>query len=163
VKFNIAEIKNTTLLTGIDFTKYLLTDFTLARCSIMICSYVFDIRNLKENPCTASIIDTLIFAREKKINIEILLNGYKKSGGIKKLNTGTCLFFADKKISCSLFSPLTTQHSKIVLIDDDIVYLGSHNFTEASFTKSTETTLRIVSVELNNTLKKIIEELKERY
>lgn len=157
MKINITDIQNCELLTSTNFAKSLLTDFSNCRKKIIIASYVFDIRNLKETPYTAQLVDTLIFCKEKKIEIQIFLNGYKNSGGIKKINTNTCLFFLNKHIPCQLFDLQRILHSKIALIDDNITYLGSHNLTEASFTTTFETTLKIESEKLNNTLNQLIE------
>lgn len=46
-----------------------------------------------------------------------------------------------------------TTHSKIVIIDDDYVFLGSHNWTESALTRNHETSLLVRSRELVSRLK----------
>jgi phosphatidylserine/phosphatidylglycerophosphate/cardiolipin synthase-like enzyme len=49
----------------------------------------------------------------------------------------------------------TTDHMKLVIIDDEIVYVGSHNWSESSLYYNTETSVKIVSEQVANNLKAI--------
>ena len=39
----------------------------------------------------------------------------------------------------------TTDHMKLVIIDDEIVYIGSHNWSESALYYNTETSVKIIN------------------
>jgi len=46
-----------------------------------------------------------------------------------------------------------TDHMKLVIIDDKIVYIGSHNWSESALYYNHETSVKIVSEEIAETFK----------
>ncbi len=57
-------------------------------------------------------------------------------------------------------SPFRKLHSKLMVIDDEIVYIGSHNYTDSAFGKNNETSVRIVSKKLAEEAANYIKSIK---
>ena len=53
----------------------------------------------------------------------------------------------------------TTDHMKLVIIDNEIVYIGSHNWSEAGLSYNHETSVKIVNVNIAEIFKNYSEKI----
>ena len=121
-----------------------------AKKSIVVCMYLFktskSIKNFANN-----IMNELIAAAKKGVIVEVLmeendrsedkLNTYNQSTATKLRKAGIEVRFDSKHI---------ITHAKLIIIDERLVFIGSHNLTHTALGKSNETSLMVESEELAN-------------
>jgi phosphatidylserine/phosphatidylglycerophosphate/cardiolipin synthase-like enzyme len=90
----------------------------------------------------------LVSCVRKNIKIRAVLNKFDICGILKSVGIQ-----AKKKHYSKML------HAKIILIDDDITILGSHNLTLSAFQFNSECSLIIQDREINQRFKKFFEEL----
>jgi len=121
-------------------------------------SLIYDIENAERNIKIAMFMVTnkkLVFAlkeRAKKGKVNIVLiadksynNQHEKASMIKKLQSvkNISLFIA-KGLSKKKKGKFGILHSKLVIIDNNIVYIGSANWTKSAFHNNYEILIKIV-------------------
>ena len=112
---------------GSDFPKKAIPLIESARESIKII--VFDWRwypNDIGSVCQR-FNQAIITAQQKNVKVQVLTNG---SSVINLLN--------NNKIQAKKTHSKKLLHTKLMLIDDKVVVVGSHNYTQSAFTKNQE-------------------------
>ena len=81
--------------------------------------------------------DSIVTARKRGVDVRIL-----------SANPRIRIRFS--RDGCSVSAPITRRrlHTKILVIDQSVVFLGSHNFTASAFTLNIETSCKIESSEI---------------
>ena len=127
-----------------------------AKKSIVVCMYVFKTSKSKKNFAN-NIMNEIIAAAKKGIIVEVLmeendrsedkLNTYNQSTATKLRKAGIEVRFDSKHI---------ITHAKLIIIDERLVFIGSHNLTHTALGKSNETSLMVDSKELADVFLKYI-------
>jgi len=81
---------------------------------------------------------------------------YKTYNGYVKENIKAFKYLSENGVNVYLDNQSDTDHAKLVIIDDYIVYIGSHNWSESGLKYNHEVSARIVS-------KKAADELMEYF
>lgn len=110
-----------------------------AKKSIYVQAYAFT---------SESIAEALATAKNQNIDVTIILDRSQLKVKGCKLN-----FFLMKKLKVFSYKSKGIQHSKMLIIDDDLVITGSYNFTKAAEESNSENLLVICSKELNERCK----------
>ena len=93
--------------------------------------------------------------------VKVLLE-YRTYFGYVKYNYLAYRYLKDHGVDVRLdFNP-DTEHMKIVIIDGKIVYIGSHNWSEASLYYNHEVSIRIVSRDIAKEVEKYFNYLWNR-
>jgi len=131
-----------------------------AQKQINIAMFVFKTSKAKGNR-PHHIIEELAAARKRGVQIEVILekSGYDKE--LNKENKHTANQLKKLGIHVAFDSNKTTTHAKIVVIDQHLCLLGSHNMTNSALGYNHETSLLVNSRELAKQLLAYMEELPE--
>ncbi|NPB00551.1 MAG: hypothetical protein GXO10_04175 [Crenarchaeota archaeon] len=142
-----------TILFDREYYYYLLNDIEHAKHDILIMMFEMKYYPYDRYSLVDRLIDALIEAHERGVKVLVLLE-YRTYFGYIKFNLRTYYYLKEHGIDVKLDYDPTTLHDKLVIIDDKIVYIGSHNWTESALKYNHEISVRIVSP----TLAKEVEE-----
>ena len=113
---------------------------------------MFSARYYPEYPDSPSnqILNELIKAAKRNVKVEIILDQSESKfySGNTKGNLETARHLSNNGITVYLDSSKKTTHSKIIIIDEEYIILGSTNWSYYSLTKNNETSVLINSPEL---------------
>ena len=96
-------------------------------------------------------MNELIAAAKKGVIVEVLIEENDRSED--KLNTyiqSTATKLRKARIEVRFDSKHIITHAKLIIIDERLVFIGSHNLTHTALSKSNETSLMVDSKELAN-------------
>ncbi|MBU2590581.1 MAG: phospholipase [Nitrospinae bacterium] len=115
---------------------------------IHLSMYLFKTTNSKKNYSNA-IMQELLAAAQRGVEVEVILekNG-RKSDSLNKSNSFTADRLQKGGVKVRFDSLGKVTHSKLIVIDRKIVFIGSHNLSHTALSKSNETSLMIESEEL---------------
>ena len=128
----------------------LMHDIAHARKRIFIIMYVFKTAGYRK-ALPDRIVNMLIKRHAQGVEVSVLLNVDQvnkndvASTELNETNLLTAKQLENNGITVYLDSPHKTTHAKIVIIDDNIVYIGSHNFTQSALKYNHEVSVRIES------------------
>jgi len=140
-----------TLLTDKELLPSLVSDMYLATDSIYCASYMFkldrDIINISHEPISM-ISNALISAKKRGVDVKLLFELGRSDEITTKFNKKTARILAKDNITIFFDSPDTRMHSKVCVIDNNIVYIGSHNITFSAMKRNNEASVRVISREI---------------
>ena len=105
------------------------------------------------------LIRELVNAKRRGVNVNVIIE-YRTYYGYMDGNLEAYNYLSANGVNVKLDNETDTDHLKLVIIDDRIVYVGSHNWSESALYYNHETSVRIVSEEIAQTF---IEYLKSNY
>ncbi|MGB9731371.1 MULTISPECIES: phospholipase D-like domain-containing protein [Calditerrivibrio] len=121
--------------------KEMLSDIEFSRESIFISIYMFKTDGTGD---ADQLKDALIRAAGRGVKVYVVMD-VAKEDITTEANTSTGKELSNHGIMVKYDSPLRKLHSKLMIIDEKIVYIGSHNYTNSAFSKNNETSVRIIS------------------
>ena len=97
-----------------------------------------------------NLVNLLIKAKQKGLKVKVILDKDKEGEvyNSRTINLPTVNLLKNNKIEVHFDNVETANHSKIVVIDNNTVVIGSHNWTLGSFFNYDDTSIKINSVEL---------------
>lgn len=99
------------------------------------------------------IIKLLSYKRSLGLNVKIITGYSKKTLAIQEANEIASRYIRSRGIPARQYEGTKkSTHSKYVIIDGDLIILGSHNWTMNAFSKSEEDSIAIYSRDLNREL-----------
>jgi len=102
------------------------------------------------------LINELIYAKERGVNVTVIIE-YRTYWGYMDGNLEAYNYLSANNINVQLDNETDTHHMKLVIIDDKIVYLGSHNWSESGLYYNHETSVKIVSKNIAEIFKEYLE------
>ncbi|MGA1846105.1 phospholipase D-like domain-containing protein [Deferribacter abyssi] len=136
-----------TFLPNRKILKSLIKDIEDAKNSIYIAMYMFKTDDYKFNYST--LIEEAIFdALKKGVKVYAVFDIGKNDDITTRFNKDTGEELRKKGAIVWYDSPERKLHAKVVVIDNKIVYLGSHNYTHSAMKYNYETSVRIESSEM---------------
>ncbi|WP_237266284.1 phospholipase D-like domain-containing protein [Thermococcus cleftensis] len=103
------------------------------------------------------LIRALVEARRRGVNVYVILEN-----GIED-NRAAYDYLRSNGVDVVFDSPSITLHTKMVVIDGRVVYIGSHNWSEAALDWNHEVSVRIESQEIAETLLEYFGEIRRGY
>lgn len=104
----------------------------------------YNIKNLEEP--IPLITSALINAAEKNVDVTIIFEKSSDENDLSnKYNENTATYLEKHGIKVLFDNESRKLHAKLCLIDDNIIYTGSHNFTYSAMKRNSESSVRIVS------------------
>jgi len=150
------------LLKNVEYYNTLLEDIRRANKSILVAMYVIKYDPFDFDDPVNRLLEELVRARERGVDVRVLIE-FKTRGEELYENLEAYEFLKNHNISVKLDrDPSTTIHTKLVIIDDRIVYLGSHNWSEESLQHNDEVSVRIVSEDNARSLEEYFQVLWSR-
>lgn len=136
------------LLSNSDYPIFILELLKVANRRIRIVMFFLTFKD-EERQVTDQLVAEIINAQKRGVNIQVILDqqGY---GDIpsRKANSSVYEYFRKQGIPVRFDSENIATHSKLVVIDDRHVVIGSHNWTAGSFNWYDEASVYLSSDEL---------------
>ena len=158
-------------VTDISGTKYFpaaMEALSNAKKSINLVMFVIELSAYKENLKADQLIDGLIKAKQRGVEVEVILDQnvdfvQRRSTSdweakIKSIRAYKRLREAGIKVYYD--EPVRYTHAKTIIIDKNVAILGSTNWTESSFNKSNEVNVLIKSKDLAEEILRYIKTIK---
>mgnify|MGYP001626403931 CR=1 FL=1 len=101
------------------------------------------------------LIRELVNAKNRGVNVTVNIE-YRTYFGYMDENLEAYNYLSSNGVYVKLDTGTDTDHLKLVIIDDKIVYIGSHNWSESSLYYNRETSVEIVSEKIAQTFKEYI-------
>ena len=131
------------ILNDKDYYRSLINDLKNAKEKILVAMYsmIYD----PDDPFdwANDLIRELVKAEERGVNVEVILE-YRTHNGYMDENLEAYHYLREHGVDVRLDRDKDTDHMKLVVIDGEIIYVGSHNWTEAALYYNHETSIRIV-------------------
>lgn len=144
------------ILSNKNYYASLVQEIERAKTSIYISMYLFKMTKNPKNPI-AIIVNELIKARKRGVIVKVLLekSGFNQTLNIENQRVAQKL--RQNKISVCFDSPKTQTHTKIIIIDSLISFVGSHNLSASALIWNNELSVLVKSKPI---AKKILKSLK---
>lgn len=145
---SVSHAADVRLLTNKDYFTALEDKIRNARQEILVSVYIFKTSESKKNLAT-KLRESLISAASRGVKVTVLL---EKEGGARRRgsslnedNAYTAKILSRGKVKVYFDEPGTTTHTKLVVIDNRFVFVGSHNFTDSALKRNNEASAMIDS------------------
>ncbi|MCF7890773.1 hypothetical protein K9M78_06090 [Candidatus Bipolaricaulota bacterium] len=92
--------------------------------------------------------DALVDAKNRGVRVRIVLDKSDWSEEITKTNRKTAQYLRDRGLRVKFDDPEVTTHTKTVIVDEKVVFLGSSNWNFPTYTETYQANLKIVSGEI---------------
>ncbi|MCM8803990.1 MAG: phospholipase D-like domain-containing protein [Candidatus Omnitrophica bacterium] len=127
-----------------EYAKNLIDFIKKAKKSIKVI--MFETSYYKEYPESISnqILREVVNAKKRGIEVEIILE-LSKFENIKRKNFEAAKFLAENGIKVYFDRENKTTHSKLLIIDNKYIFIGSHNWNYYALEKNNETSVLIDS------------------
>lgn len=133
------------------------------KINLCILSYNWAFRDWERNNKITILTKEVMAAQKRGVICKIVLNAESQynyitianSRTIKKLNSVGC--------AAKLTRTSPTMHSKLIIADNELTILGSHNLTSRSLTLNDETSVIIKSAEIAKIYQKYFNNIYERF
>ncbi len=152
------------LLTNENYFPVLMKKIDEAREEIFISVFIFK-AGVHKNSYPDRLLAHLGRAVKRGVKVKVILENTDKSDDEVALqNQKTKKLLEEKGIEVYLDSPRTTTHTKLVVIDQRLIMLGSHNFTQSALKHNNEISVLLdrpdLALEARNYMLKIIRDAK---
>lgn len=147
-----------TVLNNDEYITSFVSDTARAEKSITCALFMYKIDNYNINNLEEPvplITSALINAAKRNVDITIIFEKSSDKDDLSnKYNENTASYLKKHGIKVLFDNESKKLHAKLCLIDDKIIYTGSHNFTYSAMKRNSESSVRIVA---NSEVEKIKE------
>jgi phosphatidylserine/phosphatidylglycerophosphate/cardiolipin synthase-like enzyme len=127
-----------------DYLHEVVKSIEKAKKNIVISMYMFKTTDYTKQ-ASKHIQDALYRAAEKGVEVTVLFDIEKEKGFLNDVNKETAAELREKGINV-IYDPVDVRtHTKLVVIDEEIVFIGSHNFTHSAMVYNNEASAKIIS------------------
>ncbi|MGE4158508.1 MAG: phospholipase D-like domain-containing protein [Planctomycetota bacterium] len=132
-----------------DYLPTLLGDLKDAKQAVAVTMYLIQMEDPERHTLIKGLLDELIACHKRGLKVSVVAELEKAKGDESPTRSMGALEYLKKGgVSVYTDDPDTVTHSKVVVIDEAIVHLGSSNWTYSAFMKNRECNLRIRNPEL---------------
>ena len=153
-----SQIRN---LTDREYYYSIMEDIRSANSSIMVAMYSMVYDPDDSFDWANDLIRELVYARERGVNVTVILEYRTYYGEYMDRNLDAYNYLSANGVNVLLDNDTETDHMKLVIIDDYIVYVGSHNWSESGLYYNKETSIRIVSPEIAKEFKEYFQTIRK--
>ena len=139
----------------------IMEDIRSANSSIMVAMYSMVYDPDDSFDWANDLIRELVYARERGVNVTVILEYRTYYGEYMDRNLDAYNYLSANGVNVLLDNDTETDHMKLVIIDDYIVYVGSHNWSESGLYYNKETSIRIVSPEIAKEFKEYFQTIRK--
>ncbi|NJE00314.1 phospholipase [Thermococcus sp. JdF3] len=151
---NVPPVK---LLVDDAYYRSLIEDIRGARESVYVTMFLMKYDPNDSYDHANDLIRALVEARKRGVSVHVILENSIED------NRKAYDYLRSNGVDVVFDSPAVTLHTKMVVIDGGVVYIGSHNWSEAALDWNHEVSVRIESQEIAETLLEYFEEIKRGY
>jgi phosphatidylserine/phosphatidylglycerophosphate/cardiolipin synthase-like enzyme len=124
----------------------LLKDLGNAETEIMCALYMF--KTDGNTDATGRLLNAMLAARKRNVAVTIVFDMGDKSELTSKFNQATAKTLKQAGVEVIFDDPDRRMHAKMCIIDQNISFIGSHNYTYSAMQRNAEATVRISSPEI---------------
>lgn len=138
------------LLANQEYFSFLQDKIKSAREEILVSMYLFRSTENERNLATVLRGD-LIKAASRGVKVIVLLEKEKrerKGSSLNEDNKRTAAILSRGGVRVYFDTPDTTTHTKLVVIDNRFVFIGSHNFSDSALKYNNEASVMVDSPEM---------------
>lgn len=114
-----------------------------ARSSIKIMMSTADNYPDYPNGLQRKLFDALVEAEERGTEVRIILDESNWSDDITEANKGTATVLRNRGLDVKFDDPEVTTHAKFVVVDSEVVILGSSNWNYPTYTETYQTNIAL--------------------
>lgn len=137
----------TTFLGNTAYVKWLLPALNRARQEIVLSMFQFVVGPEASNRAN-QVAQALIAAAKRGVRVTVILDQPPEGDSPQAPNHQVAEQLRQHGITVQFDAPEQTTHSKLVVIDQRYVFIGSHNFTQSALRYNQEASVRIDSPRL---------------
>ncbi len=130
-----------------------------ARKSIYVSMYFIQMSEIEVLPVN-QLVNRLIEAHERGVEVYVVLEGGNRTEFINRLNKEVKNRLEDVGIRVRMNSSRTINHVKLIVVDDFISVIGSHNWTLTAFRRNQESSVMIKSADVARDFKRYLLRLR---
>lgn len=134
---------------------YVLEHINKATHRIWMSMFLIDVRRAFDpNQEIRSLISSLRYASWRGVEVRIITGDSRKIVQLREMNMVSRSYLRSQRLMVKTHrSPESTGgHDKYIIIDNNIIILGSHNWIDESFNESAEDSIAVFSPDLNHHL-----------
>jgi phosphatidylserine/phosphatidylglycerophosphate/cardiolipin synthase-like enzyme len=136
------------LLDNSNYFKKLMSVIEESRSEIIMSFFLFKTNGFKSS-YTDRILNSLVGASKRGVTVTVILEQEKDANSmINRSNRATTKRLKSGGIKVFFDSPETTTHTKVAVIDNRYIFLGSHNLTNSALKYNNEISLFVDSPEM---------------
>jgi phosphatidylserine/phosphatidylglycerophosphate/cardiolipin synthase-like enzyme len=152
-----------TLLRNREFVQALDENIRSAKKSIQFSFFLFKATDARNN-LPRQIAEELVRAKKRGVEVTVLLERPSKSrapsgDSLYSDNRRTADLLAKGGVKVYFDSPSITTHTKAVVIDEHLVFIGSHNLSQSALQHNNELSVMMDSPELASEVKAYLDRL----
>lgn len=147
-------------MTGKDYFQVVKKLLSEAKKSIYISMYMATYYPDRHGSLPNQLLQELVSANERGVEVRVILDQETVSAFKRQYNDPAYFFLKDKGIQVDYDTPATKLHDKLIIIDEGITIIGSHNWSERALKENSEVSVVIKSPELASKLKKWISSIQ---
>ncbi|MEN8141087.1 MAG: phospholipase D-like domain-containing protein [Thermodesulfobacteriota bacterium] len=141
-----------------DYFPTLLRFIRGARSSIEMTMFLFK-RGTRPANRPRQLAAELVKARQRGVRVRLVLDNSDWNEGVSRDNKKTARYLRRHGVEVRLDSPSTTNHTKMVIIDDRFSFVGSHNMTNSALSRNHEMSLLLDNPRLARQLQTYIKNI----
>ena len=135
-----------------EYYQMLIDDIRSAKSEILVAMYLMKYDPDDPYDWANDLIRELVAAKERGVEVKVIIE-YRTYQGYMDVNLEAYNYLKDHGVDVKLDEDSETDHFKFVVIDGKIVYVGSHNWSEAALYYNREVSIRIVDEGIARELK----------
>ena len=93
----------------------------------------------------SQLYDALVSAKSRGVRVRIVLDESNWSEGVNKTNKNTARHLRNRGLEVKFDDPEVTTHAKMIIVDKEIVFLGSSNWNFPTYTETYQSNIKLVS------------------
>jgi len=135
-----------------EYYQMLIDDIRNAESEILVAMYLMKYDSDDPYDWANDLIRELVAAKNRGVDVKVIIE-YRIYQGYMDVNLEAYNYLKDHGVDVKLDEDSETDHFKFVVIDGKIVYVGSHNWSEAALYYNREVSIRIVEEGIARELK----------
>lgn len=143
-------------LTGRDYYYSIIDGFQNANETIFVAMYSMIYDPDDSVDWANDLFRELVYASQRGVDVSVLIE-YETYFDTMYGNREAFYYLQANNVNVKLdYNGTTTEHMKLVIIDEEIMYIGSHNWSESALYYNTETSVKIVNEIIAGNLRQYI-------
>jgi len=143
------------VLTDEEYYQSIINDLQNASEKILVAMYSMIYDPDDSFDWANDLIRELVYADQRGVNVSVVIE-YRTYWGYMDDNLEAHDYLLANNVDVQLENETSTDHMKLVIIDDEVVYVGSHNWSESALYYNHETSVRIFSEDIAEAFKEYL-------